>query len=184
MKELHTISIVVNVLKGWKLVLCHILLEEKSYSAACMLTDHFHVMRIAFKILRSTIFITLFTIVEYSYYLLNNVVTNSLSLISAFQYVFHHLKITIVVREGEYETYGFNEEFHEKWKFEMVWWWKIMTEYFGPALIITPIVKISNPKEIPFEFIHICPLVKSDEIALLHASLNNVPLQPFLFSLL
>lgn len=73
-----------------------------------MLTDHSHVMRIAFKILRPTIFIILFTIVEYSYYLLNNVVTNSLSLISAFQCVFHYLKITIVAREGEYETYGFN----------------------------------------------------------------------------
>lgn len=59
-----------------------------------------------------------------------------------------------------------------------------MTEYFCPALIITPFVKISNPKEISFEFIHICPLVKSDEIALLHASLNNVSLQPFLFLLL
>ena len=45
---------------------------------------------------------------------MNNVVTNSLSLISAFQCVFHHLKITIVVKEGEYETYGFNGEFHEK----------------------------------------------------------------------
>lgn len=85
-----------------------------------MLTDHSHVMRIAFKIPRATIFIILFTIVEYSYYLLNNVVTNSLSLISALQCVFHDLKITIVAREGKYETYGFNGEFHEKWKFELV----------------------------------------------------------------
>lgn len=79
-----------------------------------MPTDHSHVMGIVFKILRSTIFITLFTILEYSYYLLDNVVTNSLSLINAFQCVFHHLKITIVVREGENETHAFNGEFHEK----------------------------------------------------------------------
>lgn len=33
---------------------------------------------------------------------------------------FHHLQITIVVREGENETHGLNGEFHEKWKFELV----------------------------------------------------------------
>lgn len=178
-------SIVVDTLKCWKLVLCHIVLGEKSYSAACMLTDHSHVMEIVFKILKSTIFITLFTILEYSYYLLNNVVTNSLSLINAFQCIFHHLKITIVVREGENETHGFNGEFHEKngsssWSGDEKSWQNTFVLLWSSA----PIVKISNPKEISFEFIHFCPLVRSDEIALLHASLNNISLQSFLFSLL
>lgn len=142
-------------------------------------------MGIVFKILRSTIFITLFTILEYSYYLLDNVVTNSLSLINAFQCVFHHLKITIVVREGENETHAFNGEFHEKMEVQIG---LVMKKSWQNTFVLlwssAPIVKISNPKEISFEFLHFCPLVRSDEIALLYASLNNISLQPFLLSLL
>lgn len=88
-------------------------------------------------------------------------------------------------REGENETHGFNGEFHEKngsssWSGDEKSWQNTFVLLWSSA----PIVKISNPKEISFEFIHFCPLVRSDEIALLHASLNNISLQSFLFSLL
>ena len=60
---------------------------------------------------------------------------------------------------------------------------KIIAEYWCPALIISPIVKIFNHKAVLLECIHIFSPVKSVEIALHHASLN-ISLRPFQFSLL
>lgn len=184
MKGLHMISIVVGVLKSRKLVLFDLIRRKVTL---CSQYPHWSYSRDGDRLKYSDqlFFITLFTVVEYFYYPLNNMVPNSLPLINAFQRVFHVLKIKIIVREGEKRN---------RWLYWRILWqikaqvglmmknhYKVLLSCLDHQALL---LKISNPKEISFKYICVCPLVKCAGIASLHASLNSVSLQPFLFSLL